>query len=114
MNPLLILTILKMLPDIMSDLHQITSLTGNTQAKIDAVVQMVINALPDSLAPTIIPELKLLLGAAVKVYDEIAGMITHAAAPSPTVIAAAAPASVQITGTLTGVASSLGAAMPAE
>lgn len=113
MPPGLILVIIEALPGLFSAAKQLSSLTGNTQARVDTVIALIINAIPDSLAPTWIPEIKSLVQEAVGIYDKIAPMLagltstvttvtTVAAAAAP---AAAAPAIAAVTG--------LGQAMPA-
>ena len=104
----LILTIIQLLPELFSAVNKLTSLTGNTQAKIDAAVALLINAIPDSLAPAFIPEAKQLIMDAVSIYDKIAPMFEGPAAPAPVAAVAAAP--LKVTGTLMG--SVLGSAMP--
>lgn len=114
----LIFIVIKMLPDLFAAVNKLTSLTGNTHARVDAAVALLVNAIPDSLAPAFIPEAKTLIMDAVAIYDKVAtefekpdaAAVKVADAPVADTPAAVAP--VAITGTLTGVVASLGAAMP--
>lgn len=111
MSPALILAIIQELPEVFAAVKMLTSLTGNTQARIDTAVAFLVNAIPDSLSPTLVPEIKQVVQMAVGIYDKFAPMFeSHAAAvvvAAPVAVVAVAPAAPAVAAT------GLGQAMPA-
>lgn len=117
----LILALIGELPTILADFNQIKSLQGNTQAKIDAITSMVLGLIPDNLAP-IVPEIKAMLSAAVKVADNVlplfmksasATAVSNAAQTIAATVTTTVSTPTQVTGVVTPTTvTGLGPAMP--